>query len=154
MSAGEGSDYDDDQQDQDEVVMDNEIEGGEGVADEINEEGTGVKDSGLKIQQKVGDRTCATYTFEGEDHTLGNLLRFALIKNPEVEFCGYSITHPSEHTINMRLQTTGKGTNEIMIQGLESVHFMTDVLEQRFKQALESRRQNEKGSAKKAATKA
>lgn len=62
----------------------------------------------LLINQKIGDRTCATYTFVGEDHTLGNLLRYALIKNPDVDFCGYSITHPSEKEMNLRLQTTGK----------------------------------------------
>ena len=61
----------------------------------------------VTINQKIGDRTCATYTFKGEDHTLGNLLRYALIKNPDVEFCGYSITHPSENEMNLRLQTTG-----------------------------------------------
>ena len=61
----------------------------------------------ITINQKVGDRTCATYNFKGEDHTLGNLLRFSLVKNPDVEFCGYSITHPSENEMNLRLQTTG-----------------------------------------------
>lgn len=64
--------------------------------------------SEVTINQKVGDRTCATYNFKGEDHTLGNLLRYSLIKNPDVEFCGYSITHPSENEMNLRLQTTGK----------------------------------------------
>lgn len=64
--------------------------------------------SQVTINQKVGDRTCATYNFKGEDHTLANLLRYSLIKNPEVEFCGYSITHPSENEMNLRLQTTGR----------------------------------------------
>ena len=61
----------------------------------------------ITINQKVGDRTCATYNFKGEDHTLGNFMRYCLIKNPDVEFCGYSITHPSESELNLRLQTTG-----------------------------------------------
>lgn len=64
--------------------------------------------SNITVNQKVGDRTCATYNFKGEDHTLGNLLRYSLIKNPDVEFCGYSITHPSESELNLRLQTTGE----------------------------------------------
>ena len=61
----------------------------------------------ITVNQKIGDRTCATYNFKGEDHTIGNLLRYALVKNPDVEFCGYSITHPSESELNIRLQTTG-----------------------------------------------
>uniref|UniRef100_A0A7M4EHS3 RNA polymerase I and III subunit D n=2 Tax=Crocodylus porosus TaxID=8502 RepID=A0A7M4EHS3_CROPO len=30
-----------------------------------------------------------------------------IMKNPEVEFCGYCITHPSESKINFRIQTRG-----------------------------------------------
>ena len=62
----------------------------------------------ITVNQKVGDRTCATYNFKGECHTMGNLLRYALVKNPDVDLAGYSITHPSESELNLRLQTTGK----------------------------------------------
>lgn len=44
-----------------------------------------------------------------EDHTLGNALRHVLMQNKEVDFCGYSVPHPSEPKMNLRLQTTGKG---------------------------------------------
>lgn len=43
-----------------------------------------------------------------EDHTLGNALRHVLMQNKEVDFCGYSVPHPSEPKMNLRLQTTGK----------------------------------------------
>ncbi|KAI9826891.1 MAG: RNA polymerase subunit AC19 [Thelocarpon impressellum] len=49
--------------------------------------------------------TAASFEFEGEDHTLGNALRWVIMKNPEVEFCGYSIPHPSEAKMNVRIQT-------------------------------------------------
>ena len=147
MSAGEGSEYEDDQIDHDEMMIEQE---GEDADDPQDEEARQAGEMGtMKIQQKVGDRTCATYTFDGEDHTLGNLLRFALIKNPDIEFCGYSITHPSEHTVNMRIQTTGKGTNEVLIQGLETVKFMTDVTERKFREALEKHQTEERGKKKK-----
>ena len=42
-----------------------------------------------------------------EDHTLGNALRHVLMQNDEVDFCGYSVPHPSEPKMNLRLQTTG-----------------------------------------------
>ena len=134
MSDYEGSDYEEDQQDQDEIVLDNDaqVDDIRDVIGENEEENTG-----LRIQQKSGDRTCATYTFDGEDHTLGNLLRFALIKNPDVEFCGYSITHPSEHTVNLRLQTTGKGTNEVLKDGLNNVQFMAEVSSRKFREELD-----------------
>jgi DNA-directed RNA polymerase I and III subunit RPAC2 len=83
---------------------------------------------------------------------LGNLLRYALIKNPDVEFCGYSITHPSEHTVNMRLQTTGLGTNSVLAQGLNSVLFMADVSERKFKEALDKKLSESKQKKKNKAT--
>ncbi|KAE8411141.1 DNA-directed RNA polymerase [Aspergillus pseudocaelatus] len=51
--------------------------------------------------------TAASFQFEGEGHTLGNALRYAIMKNPQVEFCGYTIPHPSETKMNLRIQTYG-----------------------------------------------
>lgn len=44
----------------------------------------------------------------GEDHTLGNSFRYVLAKNRKVDFVGYSIPHPSEMKLNMRIQTKGQ----------------------------------------------
>ncbi|KAI5194129.1 DNA-directed RNA polymerase I and III 14 KDA polypeptide [Aureobasidium subglaciale] len=52
--------------------------------------------------------TAASFEFTKEDHTLGNALRYIIMKNPDVEFCGYSIPHPSEAKMNLRIQTWGK----------------------------------------------
>jgi len=57
--------------------------------------------------QSKYDKSCASYTFLEEDHTLGNALRYVLMKKKDVEFCGYSIPHPSENKMNLRLQTNG-----------------------------------------------
>jgi len=48
-----------------------------------------------------------SFQIENEDHTLGNALRYIIMRNPEVEFCGYSIPHPSEAKMNIRIQTYG-----------------------------------------------
>ena len=51
----------------------------------------------LEMVQAPGtDRHCVTFVLHEEDHTLGNSLRYMIMKNPEVEFCGYATTHPSE----------------------------------------------------------
>ncbi|XP_067853064.1 DNA-directed RNA polymerases I and III subunit RPAC2 isoform X2 [Heptranchias perlo] len=78
----------------------------------------GVKKPVLEVVQAEGcDDSSVTFVLHDEDHTLGNSLR------PEVEFCGYSITHPSENKINFRIQTRGgipsvepfrRGLNELM----------------------------------------
>ncbi|XP_038272457.1 DNA-directed RNA polymerases I and III subunit RPAC2-like isoform X1 [Dermochelys coriacea] len=59
------------------------------------------------VQADGTDGNCVTFVLHDEDHTLGNSLRYMIMKNSEVEFCGYSITHPSESKINFRIQTRG-----------------------------------------------
>ncbi|KAF7316265.1 RBP11-like subunits of RNA polymerase [Mycena indigotica] len=50
------------------------------------------------------DLSAATYQIFDESHTIGNPLRWMLMKNPKVEFCGYSVPHPSENLIQVRIQ--------------------------------------------------
>ncbi|KZT02984.1 RBP11-like subunits of RNA polymerase [Laetiporus sulphureus 93-53] len=50
------------------------------------------------------DLSAATYQIHDESHTIGNALRWMLMKNPKVEFCGYSVPHPSENHIHLRIQ--------------------------------------------------
>ncbi|KAI0935121.1 hypothetical protein AcV7_004015 [Taiwanofungus camphoratus] len=50
------------------------------------------------------DLSAATYQIHDESHTIGNALRWMIMKNPKVEFCGYSVPHPSENHIHMRIQ--------------------------------------------------
>ena len=80
---------------------------------------------GLTLTQLSGStETAASFQFDGEDHTLGNALRYIIHKkcvivfctheekltnaSPDVEFCGYSIPHPSEAKMNLRIQTYGR----------------------------------------------
>ncbi|XP_048815675.1 DNA-directed RNA polymerases I and III subunit RPAC2-like isoform X1 [Lagopus muta] len=85
---------------------------------------TGERKAALEMVQADGtDGNCVTFVLHDEDHTLGNSLRYMVMKNPDVEFCGYCITHPSESKINFRIQTRGslpavepfrKGLNDLM----------------------------------------
>ncbi|KAI5454034.1 RNA polymerase subunit AC19 [Naganishia albida] len=52
----------------------------------------------------AADYSEATFCLMEEDHTLGNALRWMVMKNPDVEFCGYSAPHPSEPKIHLRIQ--------------------------------------------------
>ncbi|CAO1624681.1 unnamed protein product [Parajaminaea phylloscopi] len=52
----------------------------------------------------ASDLSAATFCLKEEDHTLGNALRWMLMKDPDVEFCGYSNPHPSESKIHLRIQ--------------------------------------------------
>lgn len=69
-----------------------------------------------------GDPTCATFTLHNEDHTIGNTLRYMLNKTPEVSFVGYSVPHPAEPKMNLRLQTTGPPATEVLLGSLATIH--------------------------------
>jgi len=49
----------------------------------------------------------SVFTFNKEDHTLANILRAHLLKDPHVTFAGYKIPHPLFATFELRVQTDG-----------------------------------------------
>ncbi|KAK5120000.1 RNA polymerase subunit AC19 [Meristemomyces frigidus] len=77
--------------------------------------------------------TAASFAFEKEDHTLGNALRYMIMKNPDVEFCGYSIPHPSETVMNLRIQTWDNvSVFDVLRRGLSDLADLCDVVEDKF----------------------
>ncbi|CAD0042562.1 unnamed protein product [Aureobasidium pullulans] len=66
-----------------------------------------------------------------EDHTLGNALRYIIMKNPDVEFCGYSIPHPSEAKMNLRIQTW-VNVYDVLEKGLNDLMDLCDVVVDKF----------------------
>ncbi|KAK4529070.1 hypothetical protein GAYE_SCF7681MG7020 [Galdieria yellowstonensis] len=47
----------------------------------------------------------AIIKIEREDHTIGNLLRMQLLRDPKVIFAAYRAPHPLQHHILVRVQT-------------------------------------------------
>lgn len=85
------------------------------------------------------DGTAASFQVVDEDHTLGNALRYMVMKNPEVEFCGYSIPHPSENKLNIRIQTYGNITAmEALHQGLDNLSDLCTLVEETFSEKVEA----------------
>ncbi|CAG9323325.1 unnamed protein product [Blepharisma stoltei] len=69
-----------------------------------------------------------TFAFTGEGHTIGNALRYLLIKNQDVEFCGYSVPHPAEPVMNIRLQTYKNPPLETLEASLNQLTSVCDLL--------------------------
>ena len=65
-----------------------------------------------------GDESAATFTFHNEDHTIGNTVRYMLNKMPETSFVGYSVPHPAEPKMNLRLQTVGPPATQVLHEAL------------------------------------
>ena len=95
----------------------------------------------LTVSRAAGDDTKnATYSLRNEDHTLGNLLRNQLVKNKQVEFCAYSMPHPSEPICNVRIQIAEHATTDTdkALKGsLKRISKICDVLTQKFQASLE-----------------
>jgi DNA-directed RNA polymerases I and III subunit RPAC2 len=53
----------------------------------------------------TGPATARTFCIGDEDHTLGNVVRHVLIQNHQVEFAGYSVPHPADPVVQIRVQT-------------------------------------------------
>lgn len=83
---------------------------------------------------------CASFEIKDEDHTLGNALRYMIMKNPMVELCGYSIPHPSENHLNMRIQIYPEYENECrpvdaLMKGLDDLYDLCEVVQEKFTEA-------------------
>lgn len=85
----------------------------------------------------------ATFSIADEDHTLGNSLRFVLNKDPRVAFCGYSVPHPSENRINIRVQTTGVPAREVLKDALNDLMAMNQHVVTTFDTAVERFKANQ-----------
>ena len=109
----------------------------------INKEIEVVEQEKLKIIQDndEGNFNC-TYSFTGEDHTLGNLLRYALMKDPETLFSGYSVPHPSEDLMNIRLQTHTNKTENVLNNAFDNIIKISNILRNKFKIANEKFNKN------------
>ncbi|KAJ5248957.1 hypothetical protein N7468_000408 [Penicillium chermesinum] len=79
------------------------------------------------------DEHNASFQFENEGHTLGNALRYAIMKNAEVEFCGYTIPHPSDPKMHLRIQTTDQTTALAALEkGFSDLMDLCDVVTEKF----------------------
>ncbi|CAD6503026.1 BgTH12-02697 [Blumeria graminis f. sp. triticale] len=79
------------------------------------------------------NETAASFEFKNEDHTLGNALRYIIMKNPMVEFCGYSIAHPTEPFMNVRIQTySGSSAIEALEKGFNDLIDLCDIVADKF----------------------
>ncbi|XP_028777820.1 DNA-directed RNA polymerases II, IV and V subunit 11 [Neltuma alba] len=54
--------------------------------------------------------SAASFTVQREDHTIGNILRMQLHRDPNVLFAGYKLPHPLQYKITVRIHTTGQSS--------------------------------------------
>lgn len=63
-----------------------------------------------KVEMEIDTRipSSAIFTFNKEDHTLGNLIRSRLLQSSHVLFAAYKVPHPLVPNFILRVQTDGE----------------------------------------------
>ncbi|EDV21726.1 DNA-directed RNA polymerase II subunit RPB11 [Trichoplax sp. H2] len=84
------------------------------------------------------------FTIAKEDHTLGNIIRAQLLKDPQVIFAGYKVPHPLEYDVVIRVQTTSNySPEEAFSNALTDLISELNVLDDRFKAAVREKKDND-----------
>ncbi|XP_055681112.1 DNA-directed RNA polymerase II subunit RPB11 [Lutzomyia longipalpis] len=83
----------------------------------------------------------AIFTVNKEDHTLGNMIRNQLLKDPNVLFAGYKVPHPLEHKFVIRIQTTAEySPHEAFTNAITDLMSELSLFEERFKDAIKDKK--------------
>ncbi|KAJ4830851.1 hypothetical protein Tsubulata_040368 [Turnera subulata] len=91
----------------------------------------------------IKDPSRATFSFVDEDHTLANSLRYSLNQDARVSYCGYSIPHPSDARVNIRVQTTGDPAREVLKDACQNLKLMCQHVRTSFDESVADFRNNE-----------
>jgi DNA-directed RNA polymerase II subunit RPB11 len=89
-----------------------------------------------------------TFRFNKEDHTVGNLFRMQLLRDPSVRFAGYIHPHPLLHFIDMKIQTNSSNVApvEVLSAAIEDLANETDHLATQVADAIEQwKKENDSG---------
>ncbi|KAG6333937.1 hypothetical protein ID866_5148 [Astraeus odoratus] len=96
----------------------------------------------IKIMKGAApDLSAATYQIFDESHTIGNALRWMIMKNPKVEFCGYSVPHPSENLIQLRIQMyDGLSSLNVLLEALDNLDAVCESVQEKYTHSLQEGR--------------
>lgn len=80
-----------------------------------------------------------TFVFADEGHTLGNVLKAIVGRYADVEFCGYTVPHPDEATMHLRIQAVaGVRAVDVLKRGLQDLERVCDHTIETFEAAMEA----------------
>ncbi len=83
------------------------------------------------------DEMSATFVFGNENHTLGNSLRYILANQPRSDFVGYSVPHPYDPKMHIRLQCKGVPALTVLKKGLNDLEETANILDDVFLKAVQ-----------------
>ncbi|PWN40708.1 RBP11-like subunits of RNA polymerase [Ceraceosorus guamensis] len=82
----------------------------------------------------------ATFTLNKEDHTMGNMLRHAVLVIPGVIFCGYRVPHPLEPRVVIKVQTDGSiSPSQAILNGCNNLISQVGQVRNQFRNELQAK---------------
>lgn len=86
-----------------------------------------------------------TFTFNKEDHTIGNLIRMQLLRDSCVRFAGYRIPHPLVHYVELKIQTNSStlAPLDVLYNAVEDLMEETSTLQREVTSAIERFKNNQ-----------
>jgi DNA-directed RNA polymerase II subunit RPB11 len=80
-----------------------------------------------------------TFILNKEDHTIGNLLRMQLLRDPAVRFAGYQTPHPLLHHVVLKVQTVSSNVApvDVVSAAVEDLANETDHLTIQMREAMD-----------------
>ncbi|XP_063880482.1 DNA-directed RNA polymerases I and III subunit RPAC2-like isoform X2 [Scylla paramamosain] len=72
-----------------------------------------------------------TFVINDEDHTLGNALKHIIMQDPAVEFCGYTVPHPMERKIHVRVQTHSTPALQVLHKALKDLKKLNEDIKEK-----------------------
>ena len=85
----------------------------------------------------------ATFTFNKEDHTLGNLLRMQLLRDKEIRFAGYIMPHPLINRLDLKLMTKETLPQNQLVYALDDLISETQDIDKKFNEAVQSMKERD-----------
>ncbi|XP_051159752.1 probable DNA-directed RNA polymerases I and III subunit RPAC2 [Leptopilina boulardi] len=83
-----------------------------------------------------------TFVFIGEGHTLGRALVTIMQNFADVMYCSYTISHPNEDKMMVRIQAREGRAVDILRRGLENLNDVCDHTIDTFEQAMKDFRES------------
>ena len=82
-----------------------------------------------KLEVKyASQKNCATFSFNNENHTLGNVLRAIASTDKQTKFVSYSLPHPAENNMELRLETISDSPQDVLIRSLTKLEAICQLI--------------------------
>ncbi|KAJ1486912.1 DNA-directed RNA polymerase [Baffinella frigidus] len=102
----------------------------------------------VTIEEDTKIEGAANFTLIKEDHTIGNPLRVALLRDPSVLFAGYRLPHPLINKMQLKIQTKSTSNPQLALtDAITALKKELKMLDEKFDEAVTLFKENQSSGA-------